>query len=68
MRKVKKHKEEFLYDNAGNKTAIFLSIRDFDALVEKLEDLQDSFTVYKYSAKKHKTIPYEKIKKELFSK
>ncbi len=32
---------KFLYDKNKNKVGVFLSARDFDILVEKIEDLED---------------------------
>jgi len=32
---------QFLVDNAGRKTAVVLSIDDFRALIERLEELED---------------------------
>ena len=55
-----------LYDKDGNKTAVLMTMKYFEKLMEELEDLQDILTVYERTSKKSILIPYEKIRKEIF--
>jgi hypothetical protein len=55
-----------LYDEDGNKTAVLMTIKYFEKLMEELEDLKDILTVYQRTRKKSTIIPYEKIRKEIF--
>ncbi len=38
---------QFVYDQEGNKKAVLLDIKEFDNLVEGLEDFYDLMRVYK---------------------
>jgi hypothetical protein len=54
------------YDEDGNKTGVLITMKEFEKLIEELEDLQDILTVYERTSKKSTPIPYEKIRKEMF--
>lgn len=55
-----------LYDENGNKVGVLLKKKDFEKLIEELEDLHDMLIVHERANKKFKSIPYEQVKKELF--
>lgn len=59
---------QILNDEEGNKTGVLLKIKDFEKLIEELEDLHDLRTIYKHQllGDNVKTIPYEKIREKLF--
>jgi hypothetical protein len=59
-----RYKVQFIQDGQGNKTAAIIHIKDFEKLMNKLEDLQDLKTIYERAHEE--TIPYEIIRKELF--
>lgn len=59
---------KFFYSADKTKTEVLLKLKDFEKLMEKLEDLQDTYRAYKIISKKYKTIPYEKLKAEIFDK
>jgi chaperonin cofactor prefoldin len=56
----------FIFDEKGKKTGVLIRIKQFEKLMQELEDLKDLATVYERTGKKFKPIPYEKIRKELF--
>lgn len=57
---------KFIFDEKGNKTGVLIRIKEFEKLMEELEDLKDLSTAYERTSKNFKQIPYEEIKKELF--
>jgi len=61
-------KPKFLYDAKGNKTGVLIPVKQFEKLIEQLEDLHDTYTAYKQSTKKQAIIPYEKIREDLLGK
>jgi hypothetical protein len=58
---------QIFYDEEGNKVGVKLKLKEFEALMEKLEDALDVYTANLRTQKKGKTISFEKIKKELFA-
>jgi hypothetical protein len=61
----------FVVDSQGNPTDAVISIGDWKALIEWLEDLEDAVTVREYLRRleqgKDDTIPWEEIKAELMA-
>jgi|GEM_PF-1896906 DNA-dependent RNA polymerase auxiliary subunit epsilon len=66
MKSKLKINPEILYDENGNAKGVLLKVRDFEKLIERLEDLHDLHMAYERTSKKFKTIPYKKIRKEIF--
>ena len=59
-------KPRFIIDEKGNKKEVVLTIKQYEKLVDKLEDLEDDIVGLKYRAKKtHKYIPFEEVVKSL---
>lgn len=58
-------KDKWLYDENGQKSGVKIAFKDFDKLMNKLENLHDVYFVYKYRNCTTKTIPFEQVKKEL---
>lgn len=61
-----KIKPQIFYDENGNKVGVALDFKEFQTLMEELEDAHDVYMANKRTQQKAKTIPFEKIKKELF--
>lgn len=59
-------KAKILYDEAEKKKGVLIKIKDFQKLMEQLEDLHDIYMAYERTSKKFKPIPYEQIRRELF--
>ncbi len=68
--KLKSLKTTIFYDDDGNKIGVELTYKDFDQLMECLEELHDIATIrkLKLSKKPMKSIPYEEVKKKYFGK
>jgi hypothetical protein len=58
---------QIFYDEEGNKVGVKLKLKEFEALIEQLEDALDAYTANLRMQKKGKTISFEKIKRELFA-
>jgi len=65
--KTKKNAHKIAFDVNKKKAGIILPYKEFVKLMEELEDLQDLYIAHKRTAKAYKTIPFEQVKKELFS-
>ncbi|OGB83165.1 hypothetical protein A3F66_00985 [candidate division TM6 bacterium RIFCSPHIGHO2_12_FULL_32_22] len=65
--KRKKISPQILYDENGVRSGVLLNIKDFEDLMEQLEDLHDLIAVYSRS-KSEKTFSYEQVKDEIFAK
>ncbi len=60
---------QFFYDEKGKKTGVMLKFKEFETLIEQLEDLNDALTVYKRtSGKKIAGSPAEDVWKRLLEK
>jgi acetolactate synthase regulatory subunit len=68
--KIKKIVQKIFYDDDGNKIGVELSYKDFDNLMEQLEELHDIQTIrqLKLSKKLTKFIPFDEIKKKNIGK
>lgn len=63
-----KYPIKFIFNEMGEKIQVIMRFRDFQKLMQELEDLSDLVTVYEVKSKKFKPIPYEKVIKEVFGK
>jgi len=62
-----KLKFDWIYDALGNKVEVKLKYRDFKRMLDWLEDLEDSYTIYKETSKPLKTVSLDKVMKEISS-
>lgn len=56
---------KFLFDDDGNKTGVMLSNKDFDEVIEELEDYDDYRIIKKRAGKIGKTYTREEVLEEL---
>ena len=57
---------EMLYDEEGKKAGVLLKVKDFEKLMDTLEDLKDNLTVYKRTLGKKVTgKPAEQVWKKV---
>ena len=66
MKKVPTSGSEVLYDEKGKKSGIVIKVKNFEKLMEELEDLHDLNMIYKRKKEKSKSVPYEEVRKKLF--
>ncbi len=65
MLKTAEHiKPKYLVDEKGHKTAIVMNIKDYQNLMEFIEDLEDAYDLVKAEKKASGFTPYEKFRKE----
>lgn len=57
-------KPKYLIDEKGNKKAVVMDIKDYQNLMEFIEDLEDSRDLLKAEKKATGFTPYEKFRKE----
>lgn len=57
-------KPQFLIDKKGNKTAVVISMKDYNNLMEFIEDLEDAHDLLQAEKKATRFTPYEKFRKE----
>lgn len=66
MKKKLKVNPQLFYNDGGEKSAILLKIKDFEKLIDKLEDLNDKLSVYERTlGKKIESSPANKVWKKL---
>ncbi len=63
MTKKIKLNPRFLYDEEGKKMGVIVKIKEFNALMDELEDLHSLRTVYLRTRKPLKTTPMEVVKR-----
>ena len=69
MWKIKvKIKPKFIYDKKGNKIGVALSTKDFDLLIEEVEDYEDYLVVKERSKKTYKTYTLEEVENRIIGK
>jgi hypothetical protein len=57
---------KYLVDEAGNKTAVQLSLEDYQALLERLENAEDIAII---EERRHEeTVPWEAVKAKLLNR
>jgi PHD/YefM family antitoxin component YafN of YafNO toxin-antitoxin module len=57
--------KQYIKDEKGNPVGIFLSIEEYQAMVEELEDLEDTVAYLKAKAEPSDTMSLEDFLKEL---
>jgi len=57
-------RENFVVDAKGNKIGVFLPIRDYNKLLEELEDLEDIKAYDKAMSRKQEFIPLDRALKQ----
>lgn len=64
-----KIKSKFIYDNKGKKrVGVILKVKDFEKLIDELEDIQDYEFIRKHEGKVTKNIPLEEAFKSILRK
>lgn len=66
MKKIIKRDSKILYDEKNKKSGIVIGVKNFEKLMEELEDLHDLKMIYKRKKEKGKSVPYEEVRKRLF--
>jgi len=56
-------KPKYLVDEKGNKKAVVLSIKEYESIMELLEDLEDANDLLKAEREATSFTPYEKFRK-----
>jgi hypothetical protein len=59
---------EILYDDFNNKSGVVMKYKDFQKLIDTMEDFHDLYVAYQHKGKKFKTIPFEQVIKEALGK
>lgn len=54
-------------EKTQKKLEVLMSLKEFNALIEKLEDLYDLNIAYERSLKKEKILSYEEVMKDILS-
>jgi len=62
---VFKIEPKFMHDNTGKKIGIVLSIKTFEKLINKLEDIEDYEYIQKYGEKKTKVFSLDEVINEI---
>jgi hypothetical protein len=59
-------KPKFVYDESGNRVEVILAIQDYQAMLEMVEDAEDSAI---FDERRHEeTIPWETVKAKLMNR
>ena len=61
-------KPHFAYDQKDQKVGVVLTYKDFEDLMDELQDVYDYELVQKRKKKKEKTYSLEEVSQELFGK
>lgn len=56
-------KPKYLIDDKGRKTAVVINLKDYNNLLESIEDLEDANDLLKAKKKSTGFTPYEKFRK-----
>jgi len=56
-------KPKYLVDGKGNKKAVVLSLKEYESIMELLEDLEDANDLLKAEREATSFTPYEKFRK-----
>jgi hypothetical protein len=65
MKRIKKNKPIFLFNDDGKKTGVLLEIDDFKRMEEELEDYVDYKMIKSRSKKRYKTYTREEVLADL---
>jgi len=57
-------KEKYIVDTKGNTTNVILTKKDYDRLMEYIEELEDVTAYDRAKANQKSTTPWEKVKKQ----
>ena len=66
--RARKRTKEYLVDVEGRRVAVVLPIREYERLVERIEDLEDLRAVREALEEGGESIPWEVVKAELRAK
>ncbi|MHA4810401.1 hypothetical protein ACX0G9_19970 [Flavitalea flava] len=58
-------RENFVVDAKGNRVGVFLPIKDYNKLLEELEDLEDVKTYDKAMSRKQEFVPLDQALKQI---
>lgn len=58
-------KTQFITDVDGRKVSVILPVRDYERILEELEELEDIRTYDRAKARKSEPIPFEQAVKEI---
>jgi len=58
-------KAQYITDTQGNKLSVILSIRDYEKIMDELEELEDIKAYDKAKARKSDPVPFDQAAKEL---
>ena len=61
MKKIEKIKPKFVYDKNKKKHAVILTFKDFDLLIETLEDYDDYVFLKDFDSSKEERVPFEEV-------
>ena len=64
MKTAEHIKAKYLIDEKGNKKAVVMDIKDYQNLIEFIENLEDARDLLKAEKKATSFTPYEKFRKE----
>lgn len=60
---IKAIKPKYLVDEKGNKKAVVLNFKEYENIMELIEDLEDANDILKAEREATSFIPYEKFRK-----
>ena len=63
--KLRKMKPQYITDTKGKKTSVILPIREYEKMIEALEDLEDIKAYDRAKSRKSEPIPFEQAVKEI---
>ncbi|MEP0813343.1 MAG: hypothetical protein HRF49_01585 [bacterium] len=58
-------KPQFLIDETGKKRSVLLSVRDYESIIKKLEEWEDTILADEAMEREHDFVPFDEFKKEL---
>ncbi len=57
-------KPKYIVDEKGHKKAVMINLKDYENLLESIEDLEDANDLLKAEREAAKFIPYDKFRKK----
>lgn len=60
---LEKTKHKYLIDEKGNKKAVVLNLKEYEQMLESIEDLEDANDLLKAEREASSFTPYEKFRK-----
>lgn len=61
---MKQHSPQFITDAKGKKLSVVLDIRDYERILEQLEDIEDVKLYDEVKAKNEESIPFDQYLKQ----